>query len=536
LVTGKTAVDVMLLELARKGLKDVPQMEGVREKLLSKASNFYLDFEKQDPGKSRWQKEIALAQMHVGDMHRALGNYVEADKAYSNSTGKFEDLRRKYPNDPEFQQGLANSLNWWGELWRERQDEKAKEKYELALRLQEQLVMNFASHVDHATYWLELARTHNNLGVIHSNAKSANEAINAFTLAIAMLEPEWNESHSTHDFGPYLKALHPNNYGEGEVLFTRYLSDLKLDMKRVPHPKSSQEVLGWSYNNSAVVLRGENKLREAEANYENASRQWEELLNEERNNRDYKLELAKCQNNLGNLLSNANPAKAIDYNEKAVKNFEQLAAATPPIRRELANSYSSRGAILWTLSREKDSNHETRLIQRSQAAEQYTNAYVHFYQLFETDKDNAEKIDDLGVCVCNMAELKLGLKVSIDGEQISVPSQDDHELTFASHAESSKDLDKLQVLGGRAEAGIYEWAAQIMSRCILLVQADESLSDDNRKKLKGEYAERTRELLQFAIDHGLDKTGLINDNRYQPLREVLPQAIDNLTTSIVPKK
>lgn len=86
----------------------------------------------------------------------------------------------------------------------------------------------------------------------------------------------------------------------------------------------------------------------------------------------------------------------------------------------------------------------------------------------------------------------------------------------------------------KSVATIYQQAAWIMSRCILLSQADQNLSDDERTQVAEQYADRTLKLLQLAIDEGrVTEQEFVNDPRYEPLLKLRPQAIENMTPSSV---
>ena len=149
---------------------------------------------------------------------------------------------------------------------------------------------------------------------------------------------------------------------------------------------------------------------------------------------------------------------------------------------------------------------------------------------FPEDNDYRKR---LLACVYNLAILELALKkydhlkTPPNGE----PKLDDHYLAIARHIKSAEAMEKIDALGNQVNASRYAQAAWIMSRCILLAEADSDLSDGRRKDVTDKYADRTLQLLQLAVDKELDTEGLSADKRFEPLRKLRPNAVENLRRS-----
>jgi serine/threonine protein kinase len=78
---ARRAVNEMLSEVGIDRLRDVPQMEPIRRKLLERAAAFYEKFQMQDPTDPELRYEVAVARGRVGDILFELGEDGEAEKA-----------------------------------------------------------------------------------------------------------------------------------------------------------------------------------------------------------------------------------------------------------------------------------------------------------------------------------------------------------------------------------------------------------------------------------------------------------------------
>ena len=86
------AVDQMLTRVADDRLVYVPQMEPIRRDLLQDALKFYQKFLEKKSDDPVIRRETALAHRRVGSIHRTLGQYPEAEKAYRNAIAMLEEL------------------------------------------------------------------------------------------------------------------------------------------------------------------------------------------------------------------------------------------------------------------------------------------------------------------------------------------------------------------------------------------------------------------------------------------------------------
>jgi tetratricopeptide (TPR) repeat protein len=170
--------------------------------------------------------------------------------------------------------------------------------------LQEDLHRQFPNNV---SYQQELARTHDNRGILHSDQGLSDDS----------------------DFRESIKLLQP------------------LSEDKTSNTAQVQQDLARTYNNLARLLRRNNKTQEARGFYEQAIRIHESIIKENPGSQEYNLELAAFYNNLAILLEeNGQLDLAGRMNRQAIDRFELLAEPVPSLSQEIAHAHDLRGRIL----------------------------------------------------------------------------------------------------------------------------------------------------------------------------------------------
>lgn len=306
---AKRAVDETLSSAGSGSARvaaDSPQMERFRTQLLQKAETFYREFSAEKPNNEAFRGEIAMAHFHLGDIHRLLQESAPAIDEYNTAAGQFQALAGDYPDKPEYRQLLANTYNWLGETERPsgNANEAAEKAYDSALGLQEDLHRQFPNNV---SYQQELARTHYNRGILHSDEGRSDDS----------------------DFRESIKLLQP------------------LTQDKTSNTAQVQQDLARTYNNLARLLRRNNQTQEARNFYQQAIRIHESIIKEDPGNQEYNLELATFYNNLAILLQeNKQLDLAGVMNRRAIDKFELLAEPVPSLSLEIAHARDLRGLIL----------------------------------------------------------------------------------------------------------------------------------------------------------------------------------------------
>jgi serine/threonine protein kinase/regulator of sirC expression with transglutaminase-like and TPR domain len=149
------AVHQMLTRVGAETLYSVPGMEPVRRQLLEDALRFYQSFLARKHNDPRIRREVALTYLHLGTIHRDLGQTAESEADYRKAFALVDALAADGPVDPDFRAklisghiGCAQTMLLLGKA-----EDKGKHT-RIAVTMGEELVKEFP---DKAEYAAELA-------------------------------------------------------------------------------------------------------------------------------------------------------------------------------------------------------------------------------------------------------------------------------------------------------------------------------------------------------------------------------------------
>jgi tetratricopeptide (TPR) repeat protein len=312
---ARNAVDQTLasaeVDPARMGA-DIPQMEEFRRELLEKTKAFYARFIEQKPSREDLYKENAYARFRLGHINRMLGRAADAAQEYAEAISEFDRLSADHPRTPEYREALADAYNYLGETFRPQPERAAEARaaYQRALATGDDLAREFPGQ---ARYRRQLARTHYNRGIFRSMAAAPGDA--QFAAAEA-------------DFRDAIRLLDP-------------LAGDATD-------RTVAQELARAYNNLASLLsQDDHRLAEARRLYDRAVQLDRAVAQAEPENRQNRLELAKFENNLADLLRIlGDPDEAAAHNAEALDLLDQLARPAPSLGVEIADAHNLRGRIL----------------------------------------------------------------------------------------------------------------------------------------------------------------------------------------------
>src|SRR4029079_5144157 len=117
---ARTAVDESLSSADRSSARvgaDTPDVEELRRELLSKAERFYEAFMYQEPGTEESRRDLAMAHVRLGHLHRLIARHVDAEREYKDGIDRLAALTADVPK-PEYRSALGNAYNWLGEVLR----------------------------------------------------------------------------------------------------------------------------------------------------------------------------------------------------------------------------------------------------------------------------------------------------------------------------------------------------------------------------------------------------------------------------------
>ena len=175
-------IDEMLTDFGDESLAHVPQMESVRKDLLRKALVLHQQLLSSKPSNRALQVEFARTQHRIGNLHKLLGEHDEAAAAYERAIRLFGDLHRETPFDRNVSHYLAISHTMLGEILRKILPASARQSYESALTIQDELLRLDAEDSNYVT---ERCRTLNNLALLLTETGQHEAARSALVDAIA---------------------------------------------------------------------------------------------------------------------------------------------------------------------------------------------------------------------------------------------------------------------------------------------------------------------------------------------------------------
>jgi tetratricopeptide (TPR) repeat protein len=178
---ARAAVDEMLTQVGQERLKDIPEMEPVRQVLLQKALAFYQKFLDERGEDASVRQETARAYRRVGDIQELLGHSREAEDAYRRALALQGRLIAEARGDPERRRELAVTHYQLGALYRNLgRTPDAEVEWQAALALAEELV---AEQPARPAYREQLAWAHNGLGIVYKDTNRKDLAETALTQA-----------------------------------------------------------------------------------------------------------------------------------------------------------------------------------------------------------------------------------------------------------------------------------------------------------------------------------------------------------------
>src|SRR5262249_16035878 len=151
-----------------------PYLEQVQADFLRKALAFYQEFADEPGQVPRLRLERAKAQRRMGDIHRKLGEYPQAEAAYARALALFHENVASCPPDAGCRQQLALGYTNRGHLFRDRgQLSEAERDYGRALVVFGELA---AELHDKADYVAGLAGSANNAALVLQALERPREA------------------------------------------------------------------------------------------------------------------------------------------------------------------------------------------------------------------------------------------------------------------------------------------------------------------------------------------------------------------------
>ncbi len=405
---ARSAVEQMLTEVGDVELADVPQMEGVRRKLLDRAKAFYDKFLEERKDDPKLKTDTGRAHARLGDIEEMLGQYGDAEPSYKEAitlleqpaaVGAAAELDRKralartlgrlgilYRKSnrfvdseasfrkalelrkelaarpdatPDDQRGLADVRYQLGALLarqggREGEDEQL---YQEAINAQTQLASKDAGNL---ALRAERARSLNNLGILQKTSGKFKEAEATWNEALKIMEglsqAEAGVAGHRWQFGRILTNLalikvSTNRSAEAEADFKRglgYLQPLVGEYPRVPeYARDASVILN---NLGLLVERGiPARPESAEKDFKEAQAFQEQLAKTYPTVPDHRQKLALTELHLAGLYEPTKPTEAEALYRQAIDRMAKMTTEYPSVpeyKSSLGLTYYSLGVML----------------------------------------------------------------------------------------------------------------------------------------------------------------------------------------------
>ena len=183
---ARDAVDKLLTEVGQVSLKDVPQMEPVRRRLLESALQYYQGFLQQSGDAAAIRHEIGGAHERVAEIHALLGRPEPAQVAARRAVDTLDPLAAEFPAEASYRRSLGLAFSRLGLVLI---DVGAFPEGERVLRRAIEILTPLASGPGAtAEDRRQLAASHNRFGVLFFRAGRLLEAENEFGQALVIEE------------------------------------------------------------------------------------------------------------------------------------------------------------------------------------------------------------------------------------------------------------------------------------------------------------------------------------------------------------
>jgi serine/threonine protein kinase len=297
---ARSAVDELRL-IGHRRLSSVPHVEGIRRELLEKALAFNERFSAINGDLPAQRQEVGRAHLHVAEIQEMLGRQKEAEKAYRAALASFTSLLEESPESVEIRRDLGTTWNDLAILQgaTNRPDE-AEKSFAEAIAIKAGLIAESTAN-DRKR---DLARSHESRGDVRLAQKQTKEAEADYQEAIRLLtgiprEECLEDIAAVHaSLGALFTKSEPS---KAAVFHEQAIEDWTALTKQSSEPRYRQE-LATALSNRGALAHLQKRSKDAEADYEEATRLLTKLTGEFRAVTAHREALANVHHNHGQLL------------------------------------------------------------------------------------------------------------------------------------------------------------------------------------------------------------------------------------------
>jgi serine/threonine protein kinase len=353
---AQDAADGLLSEVADVDLADIPQMEGVRKRLLEKARTGYAQFmaQKGDDPLVRWGAERSLVRM--GDIQALLGENAKAESSYREAITELGALLKQEAANVDFQRDLARALHGLGVVLKDaNRFQPAEASLREAIKLRDEISTTPATSPDDLQ---ALADSRYQLGAVLARRGAGKTEEAAYSAALEV------QQGLVQQYG---------DRPEYRTRFVRYRNNLAILQYAAGRPHDAEKTLRETLAFLSPSIDGPAALPGSRWQFARACNNLGKLLLDQRNDEaaeplnrahgvlaklaaefpavaQYSQELASVEYNLGLLAQRArHPEQAVAAYKESARLLESLRRRfleTPAIRLNLARAKVAVGEVL----------------------------------------------------------------------------------------------------------------------------------------------------------------------------------------------
>jgi tetratricopeptide (TPR) repeat protein len=469
---------------------------------------------------------------------------AEAASAYGRAVELLRALHAEHKDTPAYEQELARTLLNKAILRQaQRKPADAEKLYAEALTTQQGLADRFPKVPE---YSYELARTYLNRGALLQTNGKPDGAEKSYHKGLDLLA-ELAPRHPENPDYPHQQALGRLNLGnllrdrkrpaEAEPLWREARDALAALAGKYPEVPGYKQALGHALNEWAVYLMTAKRANEAEKAFDQARDIQEGLVRRHGREPAYREELARTEGNLGLLEATRNRLdKAEEHYRAAITTLEGLDAPgtrAPAYREQLAMHYNNLATLLNATGPSAETEKAwRRLVEvRRQLADDFPGETSYQTELARAEHLLAAHLSEHG----GAKEARTLLESAVRHQQAALkaaPTAANRQALVLHYARLIELLlrQRDHAAAAAALAGLLEqvpadWpkhaqAAAHLAKCAALAREDKNLSEAERRRLAGEYADRAMRQLQDAVRHGFkDRDYLQKTEDFDVLRD-----------------
>jgi serine/threonine protein kinase len=361
---AESAVEHMLTRVADNWLEDEVRGQPLQQEFLNKALDYYKRIAAENAEDPGVREQTGRAYLRVGNLQQKLGQYTEAQEAYSKGIELFEKLGRDYPGIPSHGKYLASCLNSQGAvLLLTGHRNLALHYYMRARNLMEPLAAandNPSYQDDLANFLSNLASTLDSVARLGEAEQHYNQAVQVRLKLCERFPKEASYQHGLaiirHNRGTIYLQTRRFDACEQEAKAGQALArDL---VERFPRHRKYRETLGHCHQLLGVLYSARGQWKEAETLCRQSIVLHKQLAADFPQVVGYRGDLASCYYHLGRVLRGTGAlTEAEQYYRKVVELRKLLVLDLPDViqhQSQLAASLNDLGQLLREVGRPAD--------------------------------------------------------------------------------------------------------------------------------------------------------------------------------------